>query len=90
MSRQSSGRGAKVAKSAKPAKPAKGAKAAKGTSASRSTATARTGRPGGVFVQTPKSDIYVVLLGISVGAIVLGCVLLALLLNQYGFKSTVA
>lgn len=56
------------------------APAAKRT-ASRSAPAAR-----GVYVQAPKSDIYVVLLGISLGAILLGCLLLALVLNRYDFK----
>jgi len=47
------------------------------------------GRPG-VFVQTPKSDIYVALLGIALGAMVLGCILLLLILNRYEFKTTVS
>ena len=44
----------------------------------------------GVFVQTPKSDIYVALLGIALGAMVLGCLLLVLILNRYGFKTKVS
>ncbi len=40
----------------------------------------------GVYVQAPKSDIYVVLLGISLGAILVGCLLLGLLMNGYGFQ----
>jgi hypothetical protein len=43
------------------------------------------GRPG-VFVQTPKSDIFVAMLSIALGAIVLGCLLLILLLNRYNFQ----
>jgi hypothetical protein len=46
-------------------------------------------RPG-VFVQTPKSDIYVALLGIALGAMLLGCLLLLLILNQYGFSIKVS
>ena len=48
----------------------------------------RTG--GGVFVQTPRSDIFVVLLGVALGAIVLGCLLLLLVMNRYGFSSKVS
>ena len=56
--------------------------------ASRSAATrAPRGARGGVFVQTPRSDIFVVLLAVSLGAIVLGCLLLLLVLNRYGFSS---
>jgi hypothetical protein len=43
------------------------------------------GRPG-VFVQAPKSDIYVALLGVSVGAMFLGCLLLLLVWSRYDFK----
>jgi hypothetical protein len=37
-------------------------------------------------VQTPKSDIFVAMLSIALGAIVLGCLLLILLLNRYNFQ----
>jgi hypothetical protein len=47
------------------------------------------GRPG-VFVQTPKSDIYVALLGIALGAMLIGCILLVLILNRYEFKTKVS
>lgn len=40
----------------------------------------------GVYVQSPKSDIYVVLLAISLGAILIGCLLLGLVMNRYDFK----
>jgi len=43
-----------------------------------------------VFVQTPKADIYVTLLGISLGAMVLGCLLMILLLGRYGFSTKVS
>ena len=36
------------------------------------------------------SDIFVVLLGISLGAIVLGCLLMILMLSQYGFSVKVS
>jgi hypothetical protein len=39
-----------------------------------------------VFVQTPRSDIFVVMLSIALGAIVLGCLFLFLLLNRYEFQ----
>jgi hypothetical protein len=48
-----------------------------------------TGRPG-VFVQSPQSDIYVALLGIALGAMILGCLLLLLILNRYGFSTKVS
>jgi len=47
------------------------------------------GRPG-VLVQAPKSDIYVVLLGVSLAAIVMACLLLALMLNRYEWKVKVS
>lgn len=43
-------------------------------------------RPG-VLVQTPKSDIYVVMLAIALGGIVLGCLLMTLVLGGYGFST---
>ncbi len=62
-----------------------------GSSPSRSVPARSAVRPptkgGGVFVQTPKSDIYVALLGISVGALVLGFLFLILELNRYGFST---
>ena len=47
---------------------------------------APTGGGRGVYVQTPKSDIYVVLLAISLGAILLGSLFLLLEWNKYGFS----
>ncbi len=75
MSRQKSGRGAKPA-----AAPKRGA--------GRSAAAAPRGR--GVYVQAPKSDIFVVLLSIALGAILIGCVLLLLVWGRYDYKTTVA
>jgi hypothetical protein len=49
------------------------------------TAPARGGRPG-VFVQAPRSDVYVAMLGVALGAMLLGCLLLLLKLNEYGFE----
>ncbi|MFO0909880.1 MAG: hypothetical protein U0794_16285 [Isosphaeraceae bacterium] len=43
-----------------------------------------------MYVQAPKSDIYVALLGVALGAMVLGCLLLLLVLNRYEFKTTVS
>ncbi len=57
------------------------------TSASPARPSARGGRPG-VFVTTPKSDVYVAMLGISLGAMVLASLLLTLILNGYEFKVT--
>lgn len=52
-------------------------------------AAARGGRPG-VFVSTPKSDIFVVMLSIALGAMFLGSLLLVLILSRYDFKLKVA
>ncbi len=52
--------------------------------AARSTPAAGGGR--GVYVQSAKSDIFVVMLGIALGAILLGCLLLILTMNRYGFS----
>ncbi len=59
--------------------------------ASGSSASSRTGggRPG-VFVQAPQSDIYVTMLGVALGAMILGCLLLLLILNRYEWKTTVS
>jgi hypothetical protein len=60
----------------------------RGSSASTTTRAASPRRPG-VLVPSPKSDIYVTLLGISLGAIVVACLLMVLLLTQYGFSVSV-
>ncbi len=44
----------------------------------------------GVYVQSPKSDIYVALLGVALGAMLLGCLLLILVLRNYDFSTKVA
>jgi hypothetical protein len=66
-------------------------KSGRGASAGgRQAATARAAsRPTGgrVLVQAPKSDIYVAMLGIALGAIVLGCLLLFLVWNRYDMKT---
>jgi hypothetical protein len=41
-------------------------------------------------VQSPKSDIYVVLLGISLGAIVISCILMIIMLARYNFNTKVS
>jgi len=38
------------------------------------------------LVQAPRSDIFVAMLGVALGAMILGCLLLALKLNEYGFE----
>jgi hypothetical protein len=58
------------------------------SSGQRSVTAAR--RPGGVLVQAPKSDIYVAMLGIALGALVIGCLLMVLILNSYSFSTKVS
>ncbi len=60
----------------------KSAPAAKARGAGRAAAPAR-----GVYVQQPKSDIYVAMLGIALGAIIIGCLLMVLLWGDYGYSS---
>ncbi len=43
----------------------------------------------GVYVQTPKSDIFVALLGVALAAMFIGCILMFLVLNRYGFSRKV-
>lgn len=62
-------------KSARAAKPAK-------TKSTRPTGGGRQ-----VMVPTAKSDIYVTLLGVALGAIVVGSLFLALVMNRYGFST---
>ncbi len=61
----------------------------RGSSTTRAAATPAR-RPGGVLVQSPKSDIYVALLGVSLGAIVLSCLLMVILFSSYGFSTKVS
>ena len=51
--------------------------------------SAPAARPRGVLVQSPKSDIYVVLLGVSLGAIVISTILMIVLFSRYSFKTKV-
>jgi hypothetical protein len=60
---------------------------------SRSTSarsSAAAGGARGVYVQTPKSDIFVALLGVAAGAIFLGFLLLLLVLWRYDFSTSVS
>jgi hypothetical protein len=62
---------------------------------SASSATSRSAgsaapRQRGIVIQSPKSDIFVVMLGIALGAIVLGCLLMTLVLSRYGFSTKVS
>jgi hypothetical protein len=60
------------------------------TGGSRPSARPAAGGARGVYVQAPKSDIYVALLGIALGAMILGCLLLLIVLGRYEFKLSVA
>jgi hypothetical protein len=61
----------------------------RGSSSATASRSAAAQRRPGVFVQAPKSDIYVALLGISLASIVLATLLMTLLLSQYGFSTKV-
>jgi hypothetical protein len=66
----------------------RGAKAAAPATKSGARATvAAAGRRPGVLVQAPKSDIFVAMLGVALGAIVLACLLMLLILWRYDFKA---
>jgi hypothetical protein len=40
-------------------------------------------------IQSPKSDVYVAMLGISLGAIIIACILMTLIFSRYEFKTKV-
>jgi hypothetical protein len=63
----------------------------RGSSASTATrgAAAAPRRPG-VFVQAPKSDVYVALLGISLAAILIATLLMIMLFSQYSFSTKIS
>jgi hypothetical protein len=42
------------------------------------------------LVQSPKSDIYVAMLGIALGAIVIACLLMIVLFSKYSFSTKVS
>ncbi len=62
----------------------------RGSSAAASSRSAPAARRPGVLVQSPKSDIYVALLGVALGAILIGCLLMAILFGRYGFSTKVS
>jgi hypothetical protein len=74
----------KAAKKAGKAKPAKEkpAKAPKKVEAPRAEVAA--GAPRGVLVRRPKTSVYTVILGITAGALAVGCLVLVLELWTYG------
>ena len=53
----------------------------------RSSSAARNPR---VLVQSPKSDIFVALLGIALGAILISCILMFVMLYRYNFSTKVS
>jgi hypothetical protein len=85
MSRLRSARGPTSGTGTGTSKTARAAKPAKAPKVSATPTAARTARPG-VFVQKPKSDIYVAMLGVALGVTFLATILLALLMNRYEWK----
>ena len=63
----------------------------RGSSAAASgrSSSAAPRRPG-VLVQSPKSDIFVAMLGIALGAIVIACILMIILFSKYSFSTKVS
>jgi hypothetical protein len=64
---------------------------------SRGSSTATAGRSAaaaqrrpGVFVQAPKSDIYVAMLGVSLAAILIATLLMVMLFSRYSFSTKVS
>lgn len=62
----------------------------RGSNPSGASRTSAAPRARGVLVPAAKSDIYVALLGISLAAVVISCILMALLLMKYEWKVSVA
>ncbi len=63
------------------------------SSARGNAPAARAARPGGrpgVFVTTPKSDVYVALLGVALGSMILAILLLVVIWSRYDFKIAAA
>ena len=65
-------------------------KSGRGTKPARGKAAAPARGAGRVMVAKPKSDVWVALLGVSLGAIILGALLLVLVLNKYEFAPKVS
>lgn len=66
------------------------APAAKGKGKAKPAAAASRAPGRQVMVPTARSDVYVTLLGVALGAILLGCLFLVLVLNRYEFKTKVS
>lgn len=64
----------------------KGKGKAAAPSRSRGGAAARPAGGRGVFVQKPKSDVYVALLGVALGSLLIGSLFLILHLSKYEFN----
>ncbi len=69
-------------------------RSSRGSSAAQSTSSGQRSvaatRRGGVLVQAPKSDIYVVMLAIALGSMVIGSLLMILILSNYNFSAKVS
>lgn len=57
-----------------------------GSAASRGRAARPAAAGRGVYLQKPKNDIYVALLGVALGSLLLGCLFLALYMGKHDFK----
>ena len=64
-------------------------RSSRGSSAAAAASAPATRRPG-VLVQSPKSDIYVVMLGVALGAIVISCLLMLRIFGINGFSTKAA
>jgi hypothetical protein len=60
------------------------------SAASPGRSSAAAARRPGVLVQSPKSDIYVAMLGIALGAIIIACLLMTILFSKYSFSTKVS
>ena len=61
----------------------------RGSGANPAARGARAGGRPGVFVTTPKSDIFVALLGVALGSMILAILLLLMVWGRYDFKIAV-
>ena len=62
----------------------------RGSSSTSSRSTPVVARRPGVVIQSPKSDIYVAMLGIALAAIVISCILMLMIFSRYSFSTKVA
>lgn len=61
----------------------------KSAPAARGAARAAAAPQRGVYLQKPRSDVYVALLGVALGAMIIGCLLLVLLWGRYDYSTAV-